>query len=263
MSTRDDAGMTLVELLVAMGVFSVLIAITFPVLNTFFSVDDSVAQTVTAENQLLTATTTLERYLRSAVQPAPAVVVTQGVPGTPVPLFAPVSSSSPYFQMGSNATSFYSNVGNVNGPELVTASTSTPNAAGLSTLTITATVANPNTCPGSGASMSSAANAACTYTTNPARAIAVINNVTNGSATASPPIFLYSIASNADGTPTWAPTTGSQAPTTWKCTSATVCNPATLTAMQINIQTKSTIGGLSSIATVVYFQAPYYSAGVG
>jgi hypothetical protein len=247
-------------MLVSMGVFSLLIAITFPVLNTFFSVDNSVAQTVTAENQLLPATTTLERYLRSAVQPAPAVVVTQGLPGTPVPLFAPVSSSSPYFQMGSNATSFYSNVGNVNGPELVTASTSTPNAAGLSTLTITATVANPNTCPGSGASMSSAANAACTYTTNPARAIAVINNVTNGSSGSSSPIFQYSIASNADGTPQWA---ASATPPTWKCTSATVCNPATLTAMQINIQTKSTIGGLSSIATVVYFQAPTYSAGVG
>ncbi len=264
-STRDDSGVTLVELMVAMSVFSLLIAITFPVLNTFFSVDNSVAQTVTAENQLLPATTTLERYLRSAVQPAPAVVTTPGLPGIPVPMFAPVTGSSPTtYQMGPNALEFYSNVGSANGPELVIASVSPdgtgPGGIPLYTLTISATVADPNTCPGTGASMSTASNAACTYTTNPPKNIAVINNVTNGSATSSPSIFEYSIASNADGTPAFVAAT---VPPAWPCTSSTVCNPATLTAMQININTKSTIGGLTSINTVVYFQAPTYSSGVG
>jgi prepilin-type N-terminal cleavage/methylation domain-containing protein len=92
---RDDSGVTLVELMVSMSVFLVLITITFPVLNTFFSVDNSVTKTVSAVNQILPATTTLERYLRSAVQPAPATVVTPGLPGIPVPMFAPVAGSSP------------------------------------------------------------------------------------------------------------------------------------------------------------------------
>lgn len=260
-STRDDSGMTLVEVLVAMGVFMVLIGITFPVLNTFFSVDTGVAQTVSAVNQLLPATTTLERYLRSAVQPAPPVVVTPGLPGTPVPMFAPVTGSSPTtYQMGPNAFSFYSNVGDANGPELVTASVSGPNGKGLYTLTVSATQADPNTCPGTGASMSSATNATCTYTTNPAKPIAVINLVTNGSATSPTPIFQYSNAGASDGTPTFLSPT---VPPTWQCTSSTACNPATLTAMQITINTQSAIGGLASIKTVVYFQAPTYSAGVG
>ena len=267
-AARDDSGFTLVELLVAMGVFSLLLAITFPVLNTFFNVDDGLAQTITAENALLPATTTFERYLRSAVEPAPAVGVTQGIPGTPVPPFVPVTGTSPTtYQMGTNALAFYSNVGNANGPELVRASV-TPTGTGangkqLYTLTITATVADLNTCPGSGASMSTATNAKCTYTTNPAKPIAVITGVTNGSSTAPTPIFQYSIASNTDGTPTWAPSTGSTAPTTWTCTSSTSCNPASLTAMQLNIQTQSNVGGLSSIQTVVYFQAITYTTGVG
>jgi hypothetical protein len=33
--------------------------------------------------------------------------------------------------------------------------------------------------------------------------------------------------------------------------------------MQLNIQTQSNVGGLSSIQTVVYFQAITYTTGVG
>jgi hypothetical protein len=250
---------TLVELMVSMSVFLVLITITFPVLNTFFSVDNSVTQTVTSVNQILPATTTLERYLRSAVQPAPATVVTAGLPGIPVPMFAPVSAAST-FQMFPNAVTFYSNVGDANGPEQVVGTTSGP-VKGLYTLTLTAQQADINTCPGSGSSMSATAGATCKYTLNPKKIIAVINSITNGSAADTNPIFQYSINANTDGTPAYPlSTTAAQG---WTCTSATACNPANLTAMQIYLNTQATVGSLTSIKTVVYFIAPIYSAAVG
>ncbi len=259
---RDDAGMTLVEVLVAMTLFLVLLAITFPVLNTFFSVDTGVTKTVAAINQILPATTTFERYLRSAVEPAPPVVVTPGLPGTPVPMFAPVAGSSPVtYQMGPNALTFSSNVGDPNGPELVQASTSGPDASGLYTLTITATKANPGTCPGAAAPMSTSPTSRCTYTAANALPIAIINSVTNGSAADPSPIFQYSTVNASNGTPTFvSPAT---VPLGWTCTSASACNPATLSSMQITIDTRSTVGGLTSVKTVVYFQAPNYSVNVG
>lgn len=251
--------MTLVELMVSMTVFAILLAITFPVLNTFFSVDNSVAQTVTSVNQILPATTTLERFLRSAVQPAPATVVTAGLPGIPVPMFAPVTSGST-FQMYPNSVTFYSNVGDANGPEQVVATTTGP-VKGLYTLTLTAQQADVNTCPGTGSSMSATTGATCKYTQNPKKIIAIINSITNGSASDTNPIFQYSITANTDGTPAYpASTTAAQG---WTCTSATACNPANLLSMQIYLNTQATVGSLTSIRTVVYFIAPTYSAAVG
>ncbi len=258
---RDDSGVTLVELMVAMTVFLVLITITFPVLNTFFSVDNSVAKTVTSVNQILPATTTLERFLRSAVQPAPATVVTAGLPGIPVPMFAPVTGSAPTtYQMNPNSLAFYSNVGDANGPELVVATTTGP-VKGLYTLTITTQQADANTCPGTGSSMSSTAGATCKYTLNPKKIVATISSITNGSASDANPIFQYSIAANSDGTPAYpASTTAAQG---WTCTSSTSCNPANLLSLQIYLNTQATVGSLTSIRTVVYFIAPTYSAPVG
>jgi len=251
---------TLVELMVAMTVFLVLITITFPVLNTFFSVDNSVAQTVTSVNQILPATTTLERYLRSAVQPAPATVVTAGLPGIPVPMFAPVSGGSTY-QMNPNSVTFYSNVGDANGPEQIVATTSGPNSSNLYTLTITSQQADVNTCPGSGSSMSATAGATCKYTLNPKKIIAVISSIKNGSSADTNPIFQYSLTANSDGTPFYPASTTAAAG--WPCTSATSCNPANLVSMQIYLNTQATVGSLTSIKTVVYFIAPSYSATVG
>ncbi len=254
-----DAGVTLVELMVAMSIFLILITITVPVLNTFFSVDTGVTNTVAAVNQLLPATTTLERYLRSAVQPAPADVVTPGLPGIPVPMFEPTSPSTApaTYQMGTNSLAFYSNVGNPAGPELVQATTAGPDAKGLYTLTITSTQADSHTCPGTGAQMSSATST-CTYASQPAKPIAVIPDVVNGSPTAPNPIFQYSIATGPGGIPAFV--TPSPA---WTCTSASACNPATLTAMQITIATQPNQGSPTSINTVVYFVAQGYSANVG
>ncbi|MHB1519297.1 MAG: PulJ/GspJ family protein [Acidimicrobiales bacterium] len=255
-----DAGVTLVELMVAMSVFLILITITIPVLNTFFSVDTGVTNTVAAVNQLLPATTTLERYLRSAVQPAPADVVTPGLPGIPVPMFVPTSpaTSPTTYQMGTNSLAFYSNVGNQAGPEMVQAATAGPDAKGLYTLTITATQPDPGKCPGTGAQMTSSSTSTCTYTSQPAKPIAVIPDVVNGSPTDPNPIFQYSIATGPGGIPAFV--TPSPA---WTCTSASACDPATLTAMQITIATQPNQGSPTSIKTVVYFVAPGYSANVG
>lgn len=259
---HDDRGVTLVELTVAMAVFLILITITFPVLNTFYSVDNGITKTVASVNQILPATTTLERYLRSAVQPAPPTVVTPGLPGTPIPMFAPVAGASPQtYQVGSNSFAFYSNVGDQYGPVLVNGSVSGPNSSNLYTLTITAQEADSGTCPGTAAPMSTSPTSTCTYTNNPKKPIGVLANVTNGSAADANPIFAYSIVANNDGTPQFAsPYT---VPLGWQCTSATACNPANMTAVQITINTQATVGSLASIKTVVYFQAPSYTATVG
>lgn len=251
---REETGVTLVELLVAMGLTALLLVTTIPVVETFFSVDSSVTQTVTQVNRILPATTTLERYLRSAVEPGPA----SG--GVPVPPFAPASTpvtSSTTFDLSGWDLTFYANVGNSTGPVKVTATLAGPDASGLYTLEVSDQTATSGSCPGSPPPLTSTGGATCSFTTT-SKPIATIPDVLNGPSSGTP-IFTYSVAANGDGTPAFESTT---TPPTWTCT-ATGCPPDQVTAIGIHLRTQAHLASLTSIDTVVYLFAPFYSTNVG
>jgi prepilin-type N-terminal cleavage/methylation domain-containing protein len=239
-----DDGFTLVELMVAMIVFSILLAMTAPLIGTFYNVDTNVTNTVGTIGQILPATTVLERYLRSAVAPAPG-----GIPPfasiTPAAAAAAGYPAGTLYQAGSNQMSFYSNTG-----DEVTSGPLTGDAIGPRLVTLT--VSGPGTCPGSGPAMSQKTGATCSYTGQPNKLDFTINNVTNGAQASANPIFQYIAGITSAGLPNVI----SPVPV-----SATAL--LSVTGVQIDMESQKTLGGLTSFRTTVLFFASSYSANVG
>jgi hypothetical protein len=261
--------------MVAMVVFSVLLMMTIPLISTFYNVDTNVTNTVGTVGQILPATTVLERYLRSAVAPAPG-----GIPPftsiTPAAAAAAGYPTGTLYAAGSNQMSFYSNTGDqvtsgalagdAIGPRLVTLTVSGPAAATGYTVTLQSQQAVSGTCPGSSAAMSQTTGATCSYTGQPIKRDFSIINISNGAQASTNPIFQYIAGINGSGLPNVI-TPGSP-PTGWTCNTS-ACVPVSLAAMlsvtgvQIDMETQKTIGGLTSFRTTVLFFAPNYSANVG
>jgi prepilin-type N-terminal cleavage/methylation domain-containing protein len=267
----DDQGFTLVELLVAMIIFSLLIVMTVPLVDTFFKVDSNVTNSVGTVGQILPATTVLERYIRSTVSPAPSNPPTPFAPvvGNPVTLGYPAGT---LYQVGTNQMSFYSNTGDLNasgvaiGPRLVTLSITGPLPKTGYTLTLQNQMPIANTCPGSSTAMSQAANATCSYAGQPSRLDFSIGYVSNGSQTDPNPIFQYIVGITASGLPSVI--VPGSAPIGWTCGTYT-CVPvtaaaiATVTGVQIDMETQNSIGALTSFRTTVIYFANNYSPNVG
>jgi len=269
----DDAGFTLVELMVAMLIFAILIGMTVPVISTFYSVDTSVTNTVGSVGQILPATTVLGRYLRSAVAPAPGGIPPFAPIGSPA---APGYPAGTLYQAGTNQMTFYSNTGDqvpsggtqvALGPRLVTLTVSGPQPKTAYTLTLASQVAKSGTCPGSSPAMSQTAGATCSYAGQAAKLDFVIGNVTNGSATDPNPIFQYIVGVNSSGLPNVITPANKPAGTSWSCPST--CIPVTaaavtsVTGVQLDVETQNTIGSLTSFRSTVLFFAPNYSTNVG
>ncbi len=139
---RDEEGVTLVELLVALMTLLVLFAMTVPIVDVLFSTVARVNNTYINVNQLLPVSTNLQRFVRSAVEPGPAV---NGVPDPPFVTGA-ISPTS---------LTFYTNIGDPNGPAKIVASCTSANpSSGLcdagGTFTVTEAAASATTCPPSG-----------------------------------------------------------------------------------------------------------------
>ena len=268
-----DGGFTLVELMVAMVIFSILIGMTIPVISTFYSVDTGVTNTVGSVGQILPATTVLGRYLRSAVAPAPGGIPAFAPIGSPA---APGYPAGTLYQAGTNQMSFSSNTGDqvpsggtqvAVGPRLVTLTMSGPQPKAAYTLTLTTQVTKSSTCPGSSPKMSQTVGATCSYAGQEARRDFAITNVTNGSATDANPIFQYIVGLNSSGLPNVITSANKPAGTSWSCPST--CVPVTaaavtsVTGVQLDIETQNTIGSLTSFRSSVLFFAPNYSTNVG
>jgi prepilin-type N-terminal cleavage/methylation domain-containing protein len=190
---RPEAGFTLVEVIVTLAVFTVLLAMTIPVLATFMDASTRVTNTYANVNQLLPVSTNLQRLIRSAVAPAPTYFT-----GIPVSPFGSYSNSSGNLVAGTlspTSLTFYANVGNPNGPAKIVASCTPNGTTGLcaypGTLTVTEAQAiqtgSPaaSTCPFGGQN-----NETCTWSSSPTTLLTV-KGLTNGLNDI--PLFTYTL----------------------------------------------------------------------
>lgn len=207
---RDDAGVTMVEMMVVLLTFSILLAISLPIVSTLLRTTSRVDVTYSNVDQQLWLSTNLQRLVRSAVAPAPSysghAPTSAFVPGTITP----------------TSMSFYTNAGTRNGPNLIVAScTATAThptlcAAPTSTFTVKITSPAPTTCPRTTkptvvhSTTTYGSSPHCTYT--PAkgaktRQLVQVTHVKNGANGS--PLFVYSYGP--------APTPGKPMTTTTIC----------------------------------------------
>jgi len=253
LSQRDDSGFTLVELALVVVTVTILFGMSVPIINTLFDASTRVNNTYKSVNQLLPVSTNLQQLMRAAVSPAPPSSST----GLPVPAFLTGSVSQ-------TSVTFYSNIGDPNGPAMITASCApVVNAlcANPSTFTVTEARAVSN-CP------FNAATTTCTFTSSPTKLITV-NGVTNSS------IFAYTLliatyTTNSNGTVTtsYQPQAVTANDPVYNysifnsCTTGTQtvplknCGPAEIQSVAIDLQVNSgsgrTAGDQSEDSTTVY-----------
>jgi|GEM_PF-2545580 type II secretory pathway pseudopilin PulG len=94
MDERDDAGMTLVELLVSAILFVTVGTLVSLSLDTFLNVSNQVHSSYANTQQILPVSTSIQRLIRTEVEPGPQYVNTllSGNPLVPLPPFAVVAA---------------------------------------------------------------------------------------------------------------------------------------------------------------------------
>jgi prepilin-type N-terminal cleavage/methylation domain-containing protein len=227
----NEAGFTLVEMMLTCAILAVVLAITTPVVTAFYDVNNDVQQSFNATNQLVLASETLTQYLHEAVAPCPTS-------STKCSTTAFSSSSAP----SATSLTFYANTGNSNGPVQVVITTSGT--------TVTATVYNPtaSTCPFNGSLTSG-----CSYPTA-SHLLVSVPDLTNASGSSASPMFGYDVTSGANTcsatTPSWV-----AAPTT--------PNVGQITAVCINLQAALHGGQPTGYQTLAFPLASAYNGSVG
>ena len=172
------------ELLVVLIVFGILSTAVMITMTNTLGIVNQTSATYTGANQVLNLSTTLERLVRSEVEPGPPSATT---PPTPVPGFAVNGENT-------NSLTFFSDIGNPNGPaQIVAAESSVANSCTgkcpipTYSFTVTETIPTANTCPPIGSG--------CVYASANAKRVVGINDVANNYV-ANPlaaPIFTYTI----------------------------------------------------------------------
>jgi prepilin-type N-terminal cleavage/methylation domain-containing protein len=264
-------GMTLVELLVAMGVFLILMTFTATMINNFFANSSEIQNSYAAFSQVLPASTAVEQFFRTIVEPAPSNA------GVPVPAVSPTgpggASACPTtnFYLGPNCLQFTTNQGNANGPSLVTATT-TANTTPAGTYTFTMTIQAPtaHTCPGSSTNSNFVSPSSpppppqCQYAASATKRVLQITDLTNGSPTATSPVFQYTLAGTSSpvpystqGSSTWVTTFGAGT-----CT-ASSCPVDTIQTLSLDIEAQTANGFPASYQTQISALSPLYSSFVG
>lgn len=142
--SHDDAGFTLVEMVVTVALIGVVLGMTTPIVTMYFNLNGDVSGTYTAMNQVILASEEITQYMHEAVAPCPSGTTATGC------------STVPFGASTQSSLTFYANTNNVNGPsEVVLAVTGT-------TLTAKVYKATASTCPFNGSTTT-----ACTYTGSP------------------------------------------------------------------------------------------------
>jgi type II secretory pathway pseudopilin PulG len=195
---ETDGGFTLVELLVALTTFIILITLVSVSVDMFVNVSTQVTTSYANSDQILPVATSIQRLIRTEVEPGPALTAT--------------SAPNPPFVVGAESTTsatFYANVGVAGQPARVVA------ALTGTTFTVTEQLADAGSCP-----TSITSNALCTFTKNPVTQVASMANVVNGtypSAADPTPVFTYTLLDTSAGG------AGIQIPVTDPATTFTTC----------------------------------------
>jgi prepilin-type N-terminal cleavage/methylation domain-containing protein len=171
---RSEAGFTLPELLVTLAVFTVLLAMTVPILATFMDASTRVTNTYANVNQLLPVSTNLQRLIRSAVAPAPTYFT--GIPVSPFGSYNNTSGNLVAGTLSPTALTFYGTTGLCASPGTLTVT----EAKAVQTGSPAA-----STCP-----FASQDNATCTWSSSPITLLTV-KGIINGSDNI--PLFTYTL----------------------------------------------------------------------
>jgi prepilin-type N-terminal cleavage/methylation domain-containing protein len=246
----SESGLTLIELLVAMMVTAILLTVTLPVINAFVMAGDKVESTYAAVDQILPLSATLPRFLRSAVEPAPSVA------GVPVPPFVVTTSALTPVNYGPYVMSFYSNVGDSNGPARIKV-TVTGSVAPY-TLKMTETPANAGSCPG----VNPPPATTCTYSATPLKLLATVNNLVNGPGSGTP-IFTYSTPNTGIGTSLPQDSTPFITTSTNCGIGSTTCLADQINYVTVTLQAQIRGAPKSTISSSLFLLVPTYSAIVG
>ena len=182
---NTDSGMTLTELLIAFTVMILLMTVATAALTTYLNLGEQVISSYGNTEQVLTVATSLQKLVRSQVEPAPTPT-TGANANIPSPPFSTVAGSDTGQYVGSTAVgtfsaTFYSNVGNAAGPaRIVATETANPGAVGNRrtwTFTVTQQIPDAGSCP---FAVSSAK--ICTYngtSNNPPKIVLSLPDVVN------------------------------------------------------------------------------------
>lgn len=256
-----DEGFTLVELLISMTILMILFALTTTIISSFFSNQTRITATYNGFDQILPATTAMQRSFIDMVEPTPPAVV--GGIYVPVPPLQYNAGSG--YQVSPNSATFTTNVGDPNGPALIvvaTTSNASPRAGSPQTYSVKATItdADRGTCPGV------STGTACTWLTNPVKTLFALTDVTNGSQTASDPIFQYTTAQSGGSPIPYSTLSGSAwsaafGPNT--CIAQSNCPADQITAVAVNFDIQPRGSASSVYHTIITPVSIPYAQNVG
>ncbi len=168
---RGDEGTSLVELMVALGITSILTAVSLLIFNTYTRVDEDNKASYNELNQLIPVGTSFQRLLRTAVSPATAGTPTTSAPIPPFGQYKTYRLSTKWI-ISTTSLTFYSNTGTEYGPVRVTAFLTSKHVK----FTVTITNPVPNTCP---SVHTQPATGTCKWTTNKPTTLFTIDDVYN------------------------------------------------------------------------------------
>ena len=264
--------MSLVEVLVAMSILTIVLAVSATVINFFYSQQGSIDRSYSGFTEVIPTTNTLQSFLRSMVEPAPQAVVNGAL--VPVPPFqqAPGGSSTGPFQLGPFSATFTANIGDPNGPALFTITTTAntapyPSGVGPGSYTFTMTEARAvsGSCP---FQPNSASPTYCSWSTANPKIVFSLDDVVNGpgsAAGAATPILEYTWGANTSPTP-YSATAGSPWQTdfgTNSCTAVGSCPADQITRIDINLSVQKLHGLEAGYSSSVAPIAIGYSEVVG
>jgi type II secretory pathway pseudopilin PulG len=152
---RTEDGFSLVDILLACSLMTVVLVITTPVVTAFYDVNQNEQQTYTNENSIILASEKLTQYIHEAVPPCP----TPGQSGCPTSAFTTTTGTS---------LTFYANTNSSIGPSKVVVTIS---GSALSAVLYKAT----GSCPFNGSTSTT-----CAFSSS-SQNIAVIPNLSNTS----------------------------------------------------------------------------------
>ena len=220
-----EHGYSLVEMSIALLLFSLLIGMVIPITNTLFRTTAYVSNSYANENQLLPISTTFQNLIRSVVSPAPNLGS-----GQPVPAYGIYSTSGTATTgLSSSSMTFFTNIGDPNGP----AEVSTSLVGSVFTINVARATGN---CPGL------TGGTKCTW--GSPRPLVRVSNVVNTSST---PILVYVV-----GGTTYA--TDAQDAAEFATCTASSCPAANITSVKVDLEVNvsPTQGGQAQEETVVY-----------